>query len=221
MPDEENVAQDFDRFLQNCRIDGKDRSFSTALSGQDVFLADQMICNNLSFCLVEFKGVPSDIFHESRKNLRRLLCQEFANDDTLLDYHSLCHHIAWYEHSNILLDIYSNQVCNSRVFKKSDCAVEKINLIGGRPITCKDYVRNLIETESGVGLNPEAFQYYIDKLYELAGTESSELRLLASDPGVGVFERRYFSTVKDLHDWYKEFYAINFPKISPYQGPTP
>ncbi|MFE8871760.1 hypothetical protein ACE4RV_01045 [Acetobacter persici] len=61
MADEENVVQDFDRYFQAWTTDQRNRNFSTALSGQDKILADQLVCNGISFALIEFKGTHSDI----------------------------------------------------------------------------------------------------------------------------------------------------------------
>lgn len=81
-------------------------------------------------------------------------------------------------------------------------------MIGCQPLTCPEYVENLANQENKIGLDPYSFQKYIDKLYKIAKTDSGTLRLIASDPANGIFEKIEFSSISDLYDWYNNFYNI-------------
>lgn len=206
MPDEENVVQDFDRYFQNWKNEQGYRNFSTALSGQDRILADQLVCNDMSFALIEFKGTYSDISHENRKELRRKLCANLRLDEELLCLHSQCHYISWRDSTDIWIDIYANCVCKLKVFSDGNCDVDYSSVMGTKPISCLEYVEKLADQTNYIGLDPDHFQKYINNLYKLAETDSGTLRLIASDPANGRFEKIEFSSISDLHNWYNNFY---------------
>lgn len=204
---EQFIADKFFEYFTAVRAGAMLPPSKMALDGQDAILgADYLINNDTKFALIEFKFGEKDIKTEMKKPLRGELCKALSKDEITRYLHGRCHYISFFASENILLSVYSDEVCCSSVFSSDQCHVELSGTFEGDRINHAQFTNHFAKANSEIGLSPIEFQIYVDKLCEIAGESSSSIELVAMNPDVETIELLTFNSIRDLHEWYMDIY---------------
>lgn len=159
---------------------------------QDRKYADYFAGVNAQNILVEFKEFESEVSSESKKPLRKKLCETISNDS--LSSSLTAHFISW------RLENTTENSLELRIdtYLPAVCPLFDIQFKGSNEKKIPEFIDDFLNMKSGV--SNEEFESYIDKLSDIAGDDGD-----TSFYGVHVtfnsehgIELKIFSTIAEL-----------------------
>jgi len=174
------------------------------MAGQDKIYADYLVSSHSKFCIIEFKYNDSNFKDESRKPLRKNLCEKLNNSYDLLKLHCKAHFIGWMSDLTIRLDIYSNIICDNKVFNDENCHTDNIESIFDGNNDSKKFAKSLLSSRNGIGLGVKYFDYYLNELNRISGEGEVAIELLISDSQKGTVSFKPFTSISALAEWHNE-----------------